>query len=366
MSFGRFQRIHIELTNRCNFSCVFCPNSLMTRPLQDLSVGLVRKALEEISREKLTDAIFLHVMGEATLYPHLEEVVEECKRLKLKAALTTNGWGLSGSRLEAILGAGIGHIFFSVQTPEGDSFALRKAPVDFSTYKKKICSSIARILEHGSAKVTLSFLTTPLPFFLLPSKKYRIVSRKKDLVRLFKDWLNDIASEIQCKAFREKLHSKESLLLRHLSSFHMLGWNKLNVTEKFSLETRVLGDWVHRGLSGERISRARVGYCEGLKTHFGILSNGDFVFCCVDYNGKTSFGNLEQVTIKEALAQKRIKDVILGFERLRVKEDYCQRCLGDISFDKSMIRQLGSILYFKIYRRWWEKERGKINNLLCN
>ena len=360
-----FQRIHIELTNRCNFSCVFCPNSLMTRPLQDLDVDLVRKALEEISRERLTDTIFFHVMGEATLYPHLEEVVKEAKRQNLKVVLTTNGWGMSDTLLLGILSAGIDHILFSVQTPDKDSFTLRHAPVDFLAYRKKICTLIARIVEQSSTKVTLSFLTTPLPFFLLPSKKYHIVCNRRELVFFFKEWLDEIASAMHGKVFHESLQNKNKLLLKRLSSFNMFGWNKFNVTKNFSLETRVLGDWVHQGLSGGRISRAHIGYCEGLKTHFGILSNGDMVFCCVDYDGKTCFGNLKQVAIKEALAQQRIRNVIQGFEKLKVKEEYCQRCLGDISFSKSIVRQLGSIFYFKVYRRWWENERNKKEVLLC-
>lgn len=361
----RFQRIHIELTNRCNFSCVFCPNSLMTRPLQDLNVDLARKALEEISREELTDTIFLHLMGEAVLYPYLEEVVKDAKRQNLKVVLTTNGWGMSDTLLAGLLNAGIDHILFSVQTPDRNSFALRHAPVDFLAYKKKICCLIARIVEQGSAKATLSFLTTPLPFFLLPSKKYRIVCNRKELVMFFKEWLDEIALMTRGEVFKERLQSKNRLLLKRLLSFHMFGWNKLNVTKNFSLETRVLGDWVHRGLSGGRIFRAHIGYCEGLKTHFGILSNGDMVFCCVDYDGKTCFGNLNQGTIKEALAQQRIKNVIQGFEKLKVKEEYCQRCLGDISFDKSIIRQLGSIFYFKVYLHWWKNKRNKKEVLLC-
>ena len=88
----------------------------MRRPLQDLSVDLVGKALAEISQERLTDTIFFHVMVEATLYPHLEEVVKEAKRQNLKVVLTTNGWGMSDPLLAGLLSAGIDHILFSVQT----------------------------------------------------------------------------------------------------------------------------------------------------------------------------------------------------------------------------------------------------------
>jgi len=337
----------------------------MTRPPLDLSVDLVRKALKEIAREKLTDTIFFHIMGEATLYPHLEEVIKDAKRQKLKVVLTTNGWGMSSALLEGILSAGIDHILFSVQTPDKETFQLRKAPVDFYEYRNKICSLIAKIIDHGSAKVTLSFLTTPLSFFILPSKKYRIISNKKTLVIFFTKWLDEIAKVVQKKGFQESLYNKKTVFLKKLSSFRILGWNKLNITKHFALETRVLGDWIHQGLFAKKIIKAHVGFCEGLKSHFGILSNGDMVFCCVVYDGKTRFGNLREITIKEALIQKRVQNNIKGFEKFIVKEAYCQRCLGDVSFGKALFRQLGSIVYFKIYRPWWENRRNKEDVLLC-
>jgi len=298
------------------------------------------------------------------LYPHLERVIEETKRRNLNAVLTTNGWGLSLELLNRILNAGIDHILFSAQTPNETSFKLRKAPVDFFTYKKRICSLVAKVIDHGSAKATLSFLTTPMSFLSLPSKRHSILSNKKAIVTSFLEWLDEIAKLVQENTFCKKLGSKKEVLIKKLSSFHIMGWNKLSITDKFSLETRVLGDWIHRGLSAKKMTKAHIGYCEGLKTHFGILSNGSMVFCCVDFDGNTKFGNIKEISIKNALAQKKVQDAIQGFKKLRIKEPYCQRCLGDVSFEKSVLRQVGSILYFKIYRPWWEKKRKKEEVLL--
>jgi hypothetical protein len=338
----------------------------MTRPAQDLEPHLAFKAIDEIACEQFTDTIFFHVMGEATLYPHLEEVVRYAKNKNLKVVLTTNGWGLSFELLGRILKAGVAHILFSVQTPDGNSFKLRRAAVNFSAYKEKICSLIARIIDNGSARVTLSFLTTPASFFILPTKKYSIICNKKRMMAYFVDWLDEIALSIQGKELRDRLcdKNKKELLIRRLSSFSLFGWNKINITERFTLETRVLGDWVHRGLLSEKMIKARIGYCEGLKTHFGILSNGDMVFCCADFDGKTRFGNIKKATIKDALGQKKAQTAALGFKRFLVKDPYCGRCLGDVSFVKSAARQLGSIFYFKAYRPWWGRRREKEEVLL--
>jgi len=354
-----FQRIHIELTNRCNFSCVFCPSSLMSRPPRDLEFNLVIKILDEIVQEKLTDTVFFHVMGEATLYGKLEDVIREASRRKLKTVLTTNGYGLSLELLDRIMNAGIDHILFSAQTPDADSFKLRKAPGSFFSYRKHICSLIAKIIERGTTKTTLSFLTTPIPFFTLPSKRYHILRNKRTLVAAFIDWFEEITAFMPDSAFKNKLYGKKKLLIKRLAAFRMMGWNKLKITWQLTFETRVLGDWIHQGLTAGKIAKASIGYCEGLQTHFGILSNGNMVFCCTDFDGKTTFGNIKETSLVEALMQKKAQDAIRGFKKLLVKDPYCQRCLGDASFDKSMARQVGSILYFKLYRPWWDRKRER-------
>ena len=203
-----------------------------------------------------------------------------------------------------------------------------------------------------------------MPFFTLPSRGHRILLDKKELVASFAKWFEGIATLVRDNVMRERLNAKKELLIKKLASFRMMGWNKLSVTKQFSLETRVLGDWIHQGLTADNIIKARIGFCEGLNTHIGILSNGDMVFCCADFDGKTSFGNIKDTSIRKALAQKRVQDVIDGFRKLLIKEPYCQRCLGDVSFEKSIMRQIGSILYFKLYRPWWNRKREREDVLL--
>jgi hypothetical protein len=336
----------------------------MSRLPQDLELALVLKALDEIAQEQLTDTIYFHVMGEPTLYADLERVVMETKHRKLKSVLTTNGSNLSLERLDKLLDAGIDHIVFSAQTPTQDSFKLRRAPIDFHSYKSNICSLIARVIECNTTRATLSFLTTPIPFITLPSRRYRIVCDKKTLIVSFMEWLDQIVACLQDNKLKHTMQKQRALISKRLTYFHMMGWNRQNVTSQLIFETRILGDWVHSGLISGKIKRARVGYCEGLKTHFGILSNGDMVFCCVDFDGRTSFSNIRNSTIKESLRCVTVRKTATNFRKLIVSHPYCQRCMGDSSFKNSLVRQLGSIAYFKLYRKWWARKREKETTLI--
>ncbi|MEK7400543.1 MAG: radical SAM/SPASM domain-containing protein [Candidatus Poribacteria bacterium] len=355
-----FQRIHIELTNNCNFSCAFCPDSLMTRARGNIDFSLLCKVLDEVSREKLTDLVLFHVMGEPALYPELYRAVEYAKNKGLKVHLTTNGSILTEELFDGLLGANIDHILFSVQTPDEKSFELRNSQIKFDEYKKHISFLIAKALTRkANTKITLSFLTTPFKKILLPTQAFTIVDNNKSLVKHVDSWLSAILAELLDEKARNSMESNMRRFRDQLLGLNMLVWNKLKITDSLFLETRVLGDWVHRGLIARNIHRAFIGCCEGLTKHFGILWNGDIVFCCVDFDGNTKFGNIKQNTIKEVFAQENIQDYIRAFKGLRIKHPYCQACLGDSSFLSALARQVGSIVYFKYLREHWNKKWAK-------
>jgi hypothetical protein len=263
---------------------------------------------------------------------------------------------MSEDMLEKLLDANIDHILFSAQTPDEKSFKLRRTKIDFYEYKKHICVLIAKILKRKSnTKVSLSFLTTPFKKIILPSREFSIIDNKKDLIGHLGSWLDAILKELPEGDAKTQFSLYMTKLQNRLLSFNMLVWNRFKITNNFILETRVLGDWVHDGLFAQDIHKAAIGSCEGLSKHFGILWNGDMVFCCVDYDGKTRFENVRVTSIARALEQEKVQNAFRGFKKLLVKDQYCQRCIGDVSFERSILRQIGSILYFKIYRPWWEK-----------
>ena len=353
-----FQRIHIELTNNCNFSCQFCPDSLMTRERGNLDFNLLCKALDEISQEKLTDQVLFHVMGEPTLYPDLIKAVNYAKDRGLKVHLTTNGSVITEEILDRLLGVNIDHIFFSVQTPDEKSFSLRRANIDFYEYKKRITLLVAKILQKSKKTITtISFLTTPYKWLILPSKRFRTIDNKKKLIDSINSWAKDILIHLSGNEARKEVENGLLDLRKPILKSNLLGWNRFKVTNKFFIEVRPVGDWIHPSLFSKKFHKARIGCCEGLDKHFGILWNGDFVFCCVDFDGKTTFANISKSTIKEAFQNEKAQTTINGFRKLRIGHPYCQRCLGDVSLTGSLARQVGSIFYFKWYRKHWSDKR---------
>lgn len=350
----KVERVHIELTNKCNFRCEFCPQSQMTRPQGEMDFALFVKIVNEIAKEQITDTIMFHVMGEPLLYGLLEKAIDYAHAKKLKICLTTNGAIMSGSILKKMAQKKIDHIIFSVQTPTSDSFSIRRSHMAFETYMEQVTDAVAKILEaKNGTKVSLSFLSTPFKSHLTPDFKKNIISSKEDMADFCFPWISSIVNKLQKSIIHEKLFKRLEGVRSELKKMDLLGWNCLKLSDELMVETRVLGDWVRKG----EIKKAIFGCCEGLTKHFGILWNGDIVFCCIDYDGETAFGNISNTTLKESFAGKNTQRIIEGFKNFRMEHPYCQKCMGDRTVLRTIVRQLGAIFYFKVYRAWWKRKR---------
>lgn len=330
----------------------------MTRERGNIDFNLLCKAIDEIFQDRLTDQVLFHVMGEPTLYPDLVKAVNYAKERGLKVYLTTNGSVMTEETLDKLLSVNIDHILFSVQTPDEKSFSLRRASIDFYEYKKRVTLFIAKILQKSKHTITtVSFLTTPFKWLILPSRRFCTIDNKNKLIDSINSWVDDILIHLNGSGAREEVENGLRDLRKPVLRSNLLGWNRFKVSGKFFIEARPIGDWIHPALFSEKFHKARIGCCEGLEKHFGILWNGDLVFCCVDFDGKTTFANINKSTIKEAFQNEKVQATINGFKKLHIGHPYCQRCLGDVYLTGSLARQVGSIFYFKWYRKHWADKR---------
>nr|WP_269091542.1 SPASM domain-containing protein [Aliarcobacter butzleri] len=71
-----------------------------------------------------------------------------------------------------------------------------------------------------------------------------------------------------------------------------------------------------------------------MDSHFGVLSNGDVVPCCLDKDAIINLGNIEDNSLKNILTSKRVKDIQNGFKKNILVEELCQKCEYRTRFDK--------------------------------
>ena len=342
------ERIHLELTNHCNFSCEFCPDRIMTRPRGVMKEDLAKKALEEIAAQRLSKQVDLHIMGEPTLHPKLSEIISYGTGLGLRLSLTTNGSLLTSELVDRLINAHLNELIISVQTPDGDSFKKRYSKgITFEDYCIRIKEATHQIVKSNSSLQTIiTFRTTPFKRFLLPSTRISLIDDNKTLRKILGHWLNFIAKDLMAPKEFEKA-------LKSINKLSVLKWNRFHLLPNLIFESRLLGDWAHSKIDKSDACRAKFGFCHGLTENFGILWNGDFVFCCADFNGRTSIGqNIEDTKIVKWMANPEVKKVASDFSRFRVTHPYCQICLGGPTWTYALAKTIGSIFYFKIYRRF--------------
>ncbi len=85
-------------------------------------------------------------------------------------------------------------------------------------------------------------------------------------------------------------------------------------------------------LDNELVSKK--GTCYGLDSHFGILSSGKVVPCCLDKDAVVDLGNTNNTRLEDILKSPRVKAIQNGFKNNILVEEFCQKCEYRTRFDK--------------------------------
>lgn len=87
------KRVNIEVSSKCNYRCVGCPNSELLRGNGDMESQLFFKIFEEIGNR--VNQVMLWNYGEPLLHPEIDTLLEGIREYKCKKTMSTTGWKLS-------------------------------------------------------------------------------------------------------------------------------------------------------------------------------------------------------------------------------------------------------------------------------
>ena len=267
-----YAKAYVEITNICNRACSFCHGT--KRAPKEMTHSEFSRIIDEIS--PLTDYVYLHVMGEPLTHPGLVQFIKTVNERGLKCAITTNSTLLSERQNELIQG-GVYKVNVSVHSfedgPDGEYIEYLSDIVDFADKASK--SGVLVVLrlwnkgcDDGRNDKTLAFFKE----------------------RLFGEW--------KCGARGVRIRHK-----LHLEYGDRFEWPDIEAKE---------GD-------------GRV-FCYGLSDHFGVLSDGSVIPCCLDSDGVITLGNAYTESVKEILSSERAEAIRHGFKNRCVSEQLCRRC----------------------------------------
>ncbi|MCI0468919.1 MAG: radical SAM protein [Nitrospirae bacterium] len=268
------------MTNACEFDCVFCPKSEMKRPYGFMDTGLAKRIITDIAKNNIAEKITFHVMGEPTLHPDFFDILSHADREGIKVGLTTNGAGLGGKRGKGLLDYNLHQIDISLQTPDEESFGLRRAGgMKFDDYIDNILSFFTSYNKRWSDTIfKFRFLNTR--FRKREMEKSRgeidVISSTEELRNIFVKWADRIYDILGVG------EGERAAAINQLRGIVSYKWNVIEIYPNVFFETYMLEDWGH-AFDEKKIMDAWGGYCFGMRDHFSILYNGDVTLCTVDF-----------------------------------------------------------------------------------
>jgi radical SAM protein with 4Fe4S-binding SPASM domain len=287
----RFKKMYIEITNRCNLTCDFCPQS--SRSAQTMTTAFFQSVLEKI--KPYTDYLYFHVMGEPLMHPDLETMLDVSFEHGFKVNLTTNGTLIKRIGPNIIQKQALRQINFSLhsclvnESKGADIGEYLTDILDFAktAFREKgpiICMRLWNVKENGD------------------------VSANRDI-------LERIGREFDCVA---------------ALSDHAKLFDGVKIADRIFLNCAVEFDWP--GLDKNDIGDK--GFCLGLRDQLAILADGTVVPCCLDAQGEIDLGNIMEQTLEDILQERRTRALYDGFSKRMVVEKLCRTCGYRKRFDR--------------------------------
>lgn len=352
-AFADVQSVFIELTSRCNMNCRFCPYPVLKREKKDMPHEYVLKILEELKGRK-KDVTF-HVLGEPLLNRHFFEYAQLCDKNGINYWLVTNGLGLTPMVLEKLFSLkNLQNVEISFHTMTEETFALRGCDISFDKYLGRIRDAVfcqKRLESDVKINIDVMYDTHLLHGTLW---KNFSIERWRGFTQLMASWSEELQTVYPLARSRwpRFYEGKKKIFCRHDHYLYRrfsdipgdlfdalppnitwIRWeifpNVFITLKKFFFFTKNK-DYLRHALDGglAGVTPAHAFNC-GWPCHLVILSNGDISFCCLDYEGELSCGNIESMTLAEAVQSDKRRLLISKPDAFAL----CRECKGEISLE---------------------------------
>ena len=265
-------RCYLEITNICNLDCLFCPKT--SRPKKRLLLQEFNELTDKLQGQ--VRFLYFHLMGEPLLHPLLPRFIVIAREKGFVPVLTTNGTLLDRFG-DQLLTAGLHKVNISLHSFEAGQEEKHR-----------------RYLENAA--------------------QFALKARQADILVTFRLWNNG------CDG------GKNETALKVLEQYFPKPWAEN--TRGYRIRDGLFLEWGDRFAWPDQNAPARGEdlFCHGLRAHFGILSDGTVVPCCMDSDGVIALGNVFRQELSDILASPRAKAIADGFQRRKATEDLCRRC----------------------------------------
>lgn len=265
----KFKQIYIEITNKCNLRCSFCPNECLEK--KEMSLDQFELIINMV--RKYTETVCLHIQGEPLIHSNFKDVVRICYEHGLMINLTTNG-------------------------------TLVNKLIDvFQKYRnfKKINISLQALVNYK--KESRNSYIENIDYFL--NYKNKFFKEIPVNLRLWND--KSIGINVELNDYCKK-HFEHMVVHHHITN------TRISENDEF--------EWPTLDMEDNKI----LSSCLGGKDQLGILVDGRVVLCCLDYLGHTNLGNIFENDLECILNSEKFLNCVKGFNDRKPYLEICRKC----------------------------------------
>lgn len=255
--------IQIQTINSCNARCLMCPNSKKNNEkIERMPDHLFNKIIDEIIRKTKSCFIYLTLQNEPLMDNKIFEKIKTIKekgKKKVFVGIASNGSLITDKKIKELEESKLDSFIVSLDAASEETYKKIRHGLDFHKALKNIDKVINSNYNNYFA---VGFVV------------------QKDNIAEYKKF--------------KKIWKKKGLSLHIINLSNRTG--ELDNYEDIMLEYKkyLLLDKVKYILSKKLIRSCPMPF-----TNFNILSNGDVILCCNDFNKKEILGNVNNSSIEE-------------------------------------------------------------------
>lgn len=252
-------RLYLELTNKCNFQCIMCPNGrgLMERKKGFMDYELFKSIIDEMGPHVQT--VVLHIWGESLLHPRIFDIIKYCQRYDLRTELSTNSSLLDEKLINNILDSGLDAIYLCIDGFTKETYEKVRKMGDYEKTVKNVEDFLAIKKLKGLDK---------------PSVYLQIIIMKETL------------DEVEKFKKRWSIGGVDKINIKPLDTWG----GQVSDINDLQIER-------NKGRTTKTMFTKRY-HCPNIWYHAHIYWDGTLVCCDRDFDAKNSLGNVSEGVMK--------------------------------------------------------------------
>ena len=285
----------IDITNRCNAKCVWCPNPDLTN-VGAMDMDVYRKIIDDYGSRG--GVLTFGTFGEPLMDKHMKERIEylKCYPKIHKIEILTNGFFLNENIVPTILENGVG-VDISLDELDRQTFEdVKKMSFDI------VSDNIVNFLEANSEA------TTPVPVNIR-------IKTMKTVEETLEQELFKVITSYDC-----------SVVLNSIDDNIISNWagklDKESFIKEYEISTNNKTQFTHK-----RFNQTNIAPCTQLWKWMVVYWDGSVVLCCADMFSQAIVGDLKSNSIAEVWNGSQMKghrDQMINRKRFEVA--ICQDC----------------------------------------